>query len=293
MEDEKELKDIVIINHDHCYDGLASAWVAWKRFGNTASYISQKYSDDNKNIVAQLVGKEVYILDFSFPKNEMLEIESKAKKLVVIDHHQSAEETIKSMKEHVFSLDNSTAYLSWQYFFSDEKIPVVIEYISDSDTWSHKMPNWQEIESFIYDDEIEDITFDSFSKIVETLETKDGFKEALEIGAALRKIILDKVNYYISNARLVNFEGYEVYAIKNSSGDIRAELGHILAEETNSFALVFYYEQGLWKCSLRSVRGFDVSKIAVKYGGGGHKTHAAFVVPDGFPVPFMELKEGK
>lgn len=36
------LKEIVIIYHAQCRDGLGSAYAAWKKFGDNASYIPRK-----------------------------------------------------------------------------------------------------------------------------------------------------------------------------------------------------------------------------------------------------------
>ena len=126
------LKDIVVIYHGNCYDGFASAWVAHKKFGNRASYIPQVYGGNK--IIDKLNGKEVYIIDFSYSKEEMLELEKKTKKLVVIDHHLSSELSIKSLKEYYFSYDHSGCYLAWEYFFKDKDVPVLVKYISDNDT---------------------------------------------------------------------------------------------------------------------------------------------------------------
>ena len=39
MKLEEELKDIVVIYHAHCQDGFGSAYAAYQKFGDTATYI--------------------------------------------------------------------------------------------------------------------------------------------------------------------------------------------------------------------------------------------------------------
>lgn len=46
--------------------------------------------------------------------------------------------------------------------------------------------------------------------------------------------------------------------------------------------LQYVQDRDLWRFSLRSVGDFDVSEIARKYGGGGHKNAAGFRVPLGW-----------
>jgi nanoRNase/pAp phosphatase (c-di-AMP/oligoRNAs hydrolase) len=93
------------------------------------------------------------------------------------------------------------------------------------------------------------------------------------------------IDTYVNKAELISFEGYDIYAV-NAPSEVRSEVGAILAEKTNSFALIFYYEPGTWKCSLRSVKDFDVVPIAEKFGGGGHKNAAAFYLTASFPITF-------
>ena len=289
MEINQPIKDIVVFYHGFCTDGFGSAYSAWKKFGDNATYIP-KDRNENKIDVDLFSGKEVYVLDYSFSKEEMLALQSITKLFLVIDHHITAKENIESLNNHIFSNDYSGAYLAWQYFHPDKKIPRLIEYISDADIWSHKLPDWQEIESYIYRGEEDHFTFEYFDQLVDELESPDGYQRAKEIGKILVSSHNHNVNIYAERAELVEFEGYNIYAV-NAPREVRSELGHLLATKTNSFSLLFVYEKGKWKCSLRSVKDFDVSIIAEKYGGGGHKNAAAFIVDTDFPLSF--IKRGK
>ena len=88
----KITKDIVVIYHGECSDGFSAAWVAWKKFGDNADYFGANHGEP---IPDGLVDKEIYILDFSFPKEIMAEVVKNNKKVTVIDHHKSAEESVK------------------------------------------------------------------------------------------------------------------------------------------------------------------------------------------------------
>ena len=284
MEIMEPLKDIVIVYHDNCMDGFGAAWSAWKKYGDNASYIPAKYSDTP---ISDISGKELYIVDFSYPKDVLIEMEKKTKRLVVLDHHITAHEAIISVKEHVYGEDKSGAYLAWEFFHPNTKVPRLIEYISDSDTWTNKMPQWEEVNSYIYRENKEKFSFDSFENSYKELETEEGYKKAIEIGSVLRESHMARVEKYADKAELVSFEGYQIYTTSSPS-EVRGELGHILAEKTGTFSLIFWYEKGIWKCSLRSVKDFDVTVIAKKYKGGGHKNAAAFTVPTDFPLPFAK-----
>ncbi|MFA6608817.1 MAG: DHHA1 domain-containing protein [Candidatus Paceibacterota bacterium] len=286
MKSTEPLKDIVVMYHGFCTDGYGAAYSAWKKFGDTASYIGKERTDEKLDS-KEFEGKEVYVLDYSFSKEEMLACESVARSFVVIDHHVSAKSDVESLKNYVFDLNHSGAYLSWEYFHPTEKMPRCIEYISDADIWTHSLPDWQEIESYIYRNEEDHFTFNYFDKLVSELESEEGYAKAKEIGSILLSSHKQSVNMYAEMAELIEFEGHTIYAI-NAPREVRSELGHVLALKTDSFSLIFNYEKGKWKCSLRSVKDFDVSAIAQKYGGGGHKNASGFVVNTDFPLSFIK-----
>ena len=277
-------KDIVVIYHEYCHDGFGAAYAAWEKFGDNAQYLRANYGHP----APELTNKEVYIVDFSYPKEVLVDIESKAKKLVVLDHHISSREAVESVKEHVYSEDRSGAYLSWVYFHPDKDVPKLIEYISDADTWAHTLKDWEEIQSYIYKEDVDEENFFRWRELKDELETEEGYKKALEIGALFLKDRKKIIEIYCDKAELINFEGYEIYVV-NAPGEIRSEVGNILAKKTDSFAMVISYEKGVWKCSLRSQDKVDVSRIAQKYGGGGHKNAARFNIPTRFPIDFTNL----
>lgn len=279
------MKNIIVIYHKNCKDGIASAWVAHKYFNDIAEFIAY---DDWKVLPeyitnhADLKNTEVYIIDFSFEKETLLSLESKCKKLVVLDHHIGAKEAIESVKEHMYGTKDSGCMLAWKYFYPNEKIPLAIQYVSDSDTWTNEMPDYKYINSYVYRSDSE-LTIESFNNLFLELENTDKFQEIKKIGKYLRENYEENVNTYIKKAELINFDGYEVYAV-NAPSEIRSELGHELAIKTNSFSVIYYYLDGKWKVSLRSIKDFDVSIIAKNHGGGGHKNAAAFTLSSENPI---------
>lgn len=284
MEPPKVLQDVVVIYHGFCTDGFAAAYSAWKKFGNTATYISRNRTEEPFDPKI-FNNKDVYVVDYSFSLSEMLAYQAEAKSFIVIDHHVSAQKDIESLNNFVFDNNKSGSYLAWEYFHPNTDVPKFIKYISDADIWDHKLPDWKEIESFIYSNGEGHFSFEHFEDLHKTLETDEGYIRAKEVGGMLVGAHTEKVEMYSDIAELIEFEGYKVYAV-NAPREVRSELGHVLASKTNSFAIIFTYEKGVWKCSLRSVKDFDVSVIATKYGGGGHKNAAAFGMPTDFPLRF-------
>ncbi len=276
-------KKILVLYHGNCMDGSAGAWVAWKKFGDQAEYLPQERTKIPE--VDIFKDKEVYIIDYSFTKEQMLSFEEVAEKFVCLDHHISAKEGIESLKEYTFDTTHSGSYLAWKYFFPESSVPLLIEYISDSDTWTHKLSDYEDIDAYIYRDTEKSSEFLYFEDLSKELSTDEGLERAKRMGKLFREAHEKRVSIYEEKAELVNFEGYDIYAV-NAPRDIRSELGHRLAKKTGLFSMIFSYEKGIWKCSLRGVKDFDVSVIAIKHGGGGHRNAAAFAVKTEFPISF-------
>ena len=80
-----------------------------------------------------------------------------------------------------------------------------------------------------------------------------------------------------SRTRKVNFDGQEVPMV--TSCVLQSEIGSRLAKK-HPFVVIMFELDGKRVYSLRSHRksGVDVSKIAAKYGGGGHPNAAGFTV---------------
>ena len=66
----------------------------------------------------------------------------------------------------------------------------------------------------------------------------------------------------------------------NAPGAFSSDLGHSLAKKSGTFGLTYHYHgrRQCYECGLRSIGEFDVAKLAVSFGGGGHKNAAGFSV---------------
>lgn len=277
----KTLEEAVVIYHGYCYDGFGAAWAAWKKYGDSASYIP---CTDRNTYPEGITGKEVYVVDFCFDEKITKELQENNKKLVVLDHHVSAKNLVQSLKEHVFSEVDSGAKIAWKYFHPGTEVPLLIEYISDSDTWAHALPSWKEIGAYIHAQELEFYTFSSLNE-----ELAHTFENIVEKGAILNKQFEKLVNEHIEKAVLVEYEQYTVYAV-NASSFLRSELGHKLALKKGPFSIVYRFEGDTLRVSLRGDGSVDCTKLVEKYGGGGHHDAAALILKDRNPLPFSLYK---
>src|ERR1035437_6940239 len=99
-------KEIVVLYHGGCPDGLGGAYAAWKKFGDTAEYIPAKHG---KPLPEGLEGRKLYFIDFSYPQEIMDGVVKTATSVTVLDHHLGTKEIVESMPDFIFDEKRSGA----------------------------------------------------------------------------------------------------------------------------------------------------------------------------------------
>lgn len=261
-----------VIYHKNCSDGFGAAYSAWKLLGNKAEYIPCSHGD----LVPDVKGKKVAILDFSF-KNEIIKkmIED-ADSLIVIDHHKSAMIDLHDIGNTIFDMHKSGAIMSWEFFHPGKEPPKFIEYIQDRDLWKWELPYSKEFSAAF---DMIPWEFREFEKF----EDDSVFDDAVKRGSyilAYSKTVIKKI---CDKAVLKKFDhnGKICDVLIVNSSHWMSEIGASLAKDCD-FAMIYYFSHDTLSYSV-SLRAFheniDVSDIAKKFGGGGHKKAAGFGLP--------------
>lgn len=271
-------KDILVIYHHPCSDGFGAAYAAWKHLGDTADYRPHSYDMPPPK---DIIGKTIYVVDFSFKTKQLTEICSKALEVTVIDHHKDA---AKDLQDCAAAIDNLTVVfdnnksgcgLTWEYFFAAEP-PELLKYIQDRDLWEFKKVETKEILLAL------DVCYETLFPIWDTLVTDPGkLKELYQKGKILIQARKKSVRQLAEGYHKVKLGGITGYAC-NATYSYASDLGNYLARREQTFGLVYYFDgkTSLWKYSLRSIKGgVDVSKIARTFGGNGHVSAAGFTLP--------------
>lgn len=272
------LKQVVVLYHADCPDGFGAAWAAWKKFGARASYIPVHH---HESLPKGIHGKEVYMVDFTYPASVIKKLMRENIRVTAIDHHISTKETTLMTHKSLYALHHSGAVLSWMYFHPKKKLPTLLRYIEDRDIWNWKLPHAKEI--LLYADLVPH-EFAKWSTLVRYMETVFGRKKARESGGWMLKYHNDVVKKIAEKKEMVKFEGHLVYAV-NAPHIFASDVGALLCKETE-FAIIWSEYEGDLRVSLRSRGRVDVSKIAAKYGGGGHRAAAGFSVQRGKKAPW-------
>lgn len=271
----------VVIYHNNCYDGVTAAWVAYKALDlaftggvSDVEYVPCNYSDSPPDVT----NKEVYIIDFSFKRPILEEMRARAKSLVILDHHKTAEEALKNFPGAIFDMNRSGAGLAWDYFFPNIPRPDLVNYVEDRDLWKFILPNSKEVNAFI---QSWDISLDTWIKKVVPRFYRFPLSASTIIpdeGESLLRIEQKYVKEICANAELKKV-GEHVGPYVQTSILMSEVCDYLIKNYPGNYPFVWYSfkrKDGRYQYGLRSRSDFDVSVIAKNFGGGGHKQAAGF-----------------
>jgi oligoribonuclease NrnB/cAMP/cGMP phosphodiesterase (DHH superfamily) len=288
------------IYHSPCVDGFGAAWVVRDFYGaGNVDFHPGVYSQPPPDVT----GRDVLIVDFSYKRPVLDQMAQSASSILILDHHKTAAEDLapfrieecgagrftyadtasmwrdfeelgRPMIAALFDMDRSGAGLTWDYFRPSVGRPLLIEHIEDRDLWKFNLPGTREIQaalfSFPYDFEV----WDNLFAADVSLMAKEG--EAIE-----RKHFKDVEELIKGTRRRMIIGGHDV-PVANLPYTMSSDAGHIMAKGEPFAACYLDTPEGR-TFSLRSSNdGTDVSEIAKKYGGGGHRNAAGFKMPIGW-----------
>lgn len=287
-------KDILVIYHDKCIDGFGAAYAAWKKFGTTADYLPWNYGQDI-SLLPALNGKYIYILDFSFPLDDITDMLELANNITIIDHHKTFIDCVEAdgycdetgvpwpgLDTH-YDLARSGAVLAWQ-FFHDEPVPQLLQHIQDRDLWQFKLNGTKEICAALANTRIVERSWQHWQFLIDAFDADD--KEVMHsIYASGRAVIAcqqELIDECIAQAGEPEIDKFgNKVVICNAPYSIASELGNRIATENPDCIAVIWHtseKDRSVKHSLRSIGDIDCTPLAKQFGGGGHKNAAGFTL---------------
>lgn len=275
------MKTPLIIYHSPCQDGFTAAWACWLvhpdwEFVPGVHGLTVPIED--------MVGRDVYFLDFSYKAPVMEQVINAARSVTVLDHHVSAQADLAPLFESgsivgKFDMTHSGAYPAWQSFQPGTEVPQFVKYVEDRDLWKFRYAETREVCDAIFS---HDYSFPLWSSLRDACDDDDSLHQLVNEGVAIGRKQAKDIYELLSQIKYTTIiDGVEV-PIANLPYMYASEAGHILSEFA-PFAATYYFDGDHYKFSLRSSEnGLDVSKVAAKFGGGGH-AHAS-----GFQISRME-----
>jgi oligoribonuclease NrnB/cAMP/cGMP phosphodiesterase (DHH superfamily) len=266
--------------HAGCPDGFGAAWAVWKAWGRSAEYRPRGH--DDALAFEDLVGAEVVFADIAIANGAMRTLGQKAARVVVLDHHVTAQERYQSDPElaldlgergHVvhFDLQQSGAVLAWKHFHRDTKLPRILEYVQDQDLWHWRLPDSEAVNAAIG---VYPRRFDVWDRLA-----AEPIERLVAEGRPLVRAQRSEIERALQNAHPVRVGALEVEGVNALFH--RSSIGHELAKRAAfgvPCGLVYRLTERRVDCSVYSIGEFDVAKLAAGFGGGGHRNAAGFSV---------------
>jgi oligoribonuclease NrnB/cAMP/cGMP phosphodiesterase (DHH superfamily) len=282
-----------IIYHDDA-DGRCAAAIAGRDhaasdfLGHTVAYLPIQYDDPVPWEAIDALHKdldELWILDFSFPKDVMCKIRQTVGQYVVwIDHHKTAIEALDNCRKWPGVREDGTAacILTWRWLNPKKQVPLAVRYLGDRDVWRFE---FGDLTRWFYEIYLRSATHPE-SALWDTWLQPDAytngyFGQLLKDGRILyeaRMQSLERIarrfgreeNRLNLNCRVltINFPG-------------RGELGQVIRDLGYDVAHCYHEEmRGGHLVRINNLYGngkVDVGEACQAKGGGGHARAAGFV----------------
>lgn len=272
--------------HHNDPDGRASAAIVRRTLGKDVLLVESDYDGIPIPWEKLEQAERVIVVDFSFPKEDMLRL-AEGREFIWIDHHKSAIlefEKIGKNWNGIRDVSEAACVLTWKHFLPEHPVPRAVVLIGDRDIW-----RWAEEDTGAFNESLynHDHQADNDGLWVPLFEDdQETLDQMIEEGAWLREISLRSVDRTMrARSFEVRFERYKTLAV-NASGN--GDIGNY--GRGRGFEIVYCYVDEMRPGGLATnVTLFsdkvDVSVIAKKFGGGGHAGAAGFSFPRG-ATPF-------
>jgi hypothetical protein len=265
----------LVLYHGNCADGFGAAFAAWMALGDTAEYRPCVYGEPTPEVA----GREVYILDYSFEPDVMRALGTQARSITLLDHHISAQKRLQGLQlacpcRLQFDMHRSGAVIAWEHFHPGQPVPYLLQAVQARDLWTWDVPDAR---PFLAALDLLPTEFQAWKAVLEQSDAEH--TRMVERGAAMEAKYDALCAAIAEQPSAVRIDG-EAGLMVNAPSEFASAVGSLLAQRSGSFALIWRVDQqGRLKCSLRSVKSFDVERLAARFGGGGHAQAAAFILP--------------
>lgn len=263
---------MICIHHDDL-DGRMSAAIIVSEHPD-CKCIEMSYKDVKDFDIENLKDEVVYMVDFSFPMEEMMEINNIAK-FIWIDHHKTAIEDydscIKVGLRGIREIGSAACELTWNYLYENLVPSIIVKLAADYDVWRDHLDYW----------ETEIMPFQMFARNKTVEELVVILNSNAEVGAINKgKAILDyddDINAQdAKNCFELEWEGIKFICLNTQKRGSRI-FKSVWDNNKYHAMLVYCYTGSDYRYSLYTDKDVDLSLIAKQFGGGGHAKACGFI----------------
>ena len=264
----------LVIYHAECTDGFTAAWIANRALAYPTLYAASHGEDFPFGYLEETnVPPNVWILDFSYPREVLERVSEIVPWLLVLDHHATAEEALRDLPYAQFDMDRSGAGMTWDYLHPHHARPWLVNYVEDRDLWRKALPATDAVNAYVQSVLRTQLDYDSLA------ETP--FFEVVRDGAHIKRYIDRLTDAAVQSARIVDLSHLDE---KLSGVPIINAHNHAVSEALNyllsgALMAIAWYQRsdGKYQYSVRTSDEVHAGEFAQQYGGGGHANSAGFV----------------
>lgn len=270
------------IYHSKDFDGITSGVIMKMKYPDI-KLVGYDRGDDIEKVI-NLIDDSIIIADISFDMDIMYSISKKAD-LLWIDHHKTSIDAFNSYPEEIkcrtyLDMSEAACVNTWKCLFPDKEIPYALFLIGCYDIWRFNG---------------EDVWYNEIMPLQHGLKLSCDSPENFPLNimhsrSDTEKMISENTNivkYQQAIDRRIcektfvrKVEGYSALCI-NGSGYSSDTFVSVFDPEKHDLIMWFSFDGEVWAVGLRTPKDdVDVSAIASKYGGGGHKKASGCAVDD-------------
>lgn len=301
------MKLITVIYHSGDFDGIFCREIARRFLGDKGvTYIGWNFGDKP---LENLAADECYVMDL--PCDEPFGTKGKLPwmvycNLIWIDHHKSS---IESHPKDIpgYRIDGVAACrLAWQWFSVIQKLgdgagypsestlatklhfvqrrvvePLAVCLAGEYDVWDKRDPSAELMQYGLRTYE------DQSKKIADVISCESDLDAVLNRGAVAQQYARNVDAGNMKASFVVGWEELKFLCL-NGRGNSNTFISRDVPETGHDALLMFYFNGTRWVVSLYHSKhrtDLDLSKIAVKYGGGGHRGACGFTCG---VLPFLQ-----
>lgn len=295
-----------VVYHSADFDGIFCGEIAKKFLGTEGvNYIGWNFGDAPLPIPGPEI-ESVYVMDLpldapfgvKMPFGLTAVVRNDVNGLVWIDHHKSA---IESHPRDIpgYRIDGVAACrLAWQFFeqqrilnvggplvllpkksdFIDRQVsePLAVRLAGEYDVWDHRGDGDLEFQFGL-----DSLESPAWGRILSMADEEQGYTMAIVLDgrAAMKCYAKRDADVMRERSFLVEWEGLKWLALNTARCNSQTFADKDMPETGHAALLAFYWNGKVWTVSLYHARyrtDLDLSLIAVKYGGGGHRGACGF-----------------
>jgi len=258
--------------HKSDLDGHCSGAIV-KQYFPTCEMIGVNYLD---TVDRAKVSDITFVVDFSFSPEDMAFLADHSE-LHWLDHHKTAIEKLEALRnvKGIREIGRAGCELTWDYLVNSQNANLAVHLLGRYDVWDHSDPRTL---PFQYGMRTFEDTRPNSNIWTDIFEDKNHcIAEIIELGKTIIKYE-DKQNAMYAQGMAYDavLEGLRVVVINKAYANSKI-FDSVYDPEKHDAMVLFGVKPGEFKYSIYSVKpDIDVSTVAIKYGGGGHKGAAGF-----------------